>query len=137
MRRNQFMLERAQQLRLTTTKSELRVWSLVRAKRLAGLKFRRQHVIGKYIADFVCLPARLVIEIDGDSHGTDEAEVKDAERTQEIERAGYRVIRFWNDYVLDDKDGVVEETILEALMTSALSPAEKARVQSYLDAPLP
>jgi len=113
------------------------MWSIIRAKRLAGLKFRRQHVIGKYVADFVCLPARLVIEVDGDTHGSDEAALKDARRTEEIERAGYRVIRFWNDYVLNDADGGVVETILEALMTSHLSPAEKARLKSYVPAPLP
>jgi very-short-patch-repair endonuclease len=122
---------------MTANESEQRVWSIIRAKRLAGLKFRRQHVIGQYIADFVCLPARLVIEVDGDTHGNDEAEVQDAKRTEEIERAGYRVIRFWNDYVLNDKDGGVAETILEALMTSALSLQEKARLTCYVHAPLP
>ena len=137
MHRSQLMLERAQQLRLAANESEKRMWSIIRAKRLAGLKFRRQHVIGKYIADFVCLPARLVIEVDGDTHGSDAAELKDARRTEEIERAGYRVIRFWNDYVLNETDGGVVETILEALMTSYLSPAEKARLKSYVPAPLP
>jgi 5-methyltetrahydrofolate--homocysteine methyltransferase len=68
----------------------------LRGKRLAGLKFRRQHVVGNYIADFVCLPARLIIEIDGDTHGDDEAAITDAKRTAEMERSGYRVIRFWD-----------------------------------------
>jgi very-short-patch-repair endonuclease len=137
MHRNQVMLERAQQLRATSNGSEQRVWSIIRAKRLGGLKFRRQHVIGTYIADFVCLPARLVIEVDGDTHGSDEAELDDTKRTEEIERAGYRIIRFWNDYVLNDTDGGVEETILQALMTSALSPEQKARLKAYVQAPLP
>jgi very-short-patch-repair endonuclease len=122
---------------MTANEAERRVWSIIRAKRLAGLKFRRQHVIGKYIADFVCLPARLVIEVDGDTHGSDEAEIADAKRTEEIELAGYRVIRFWNDYVLNDADGGVVEAIWEALMTSALSLNEKARLQSSFLAPLP
>ena len=116
------MLERAQQLRMSENKAEQRVWSIIRANRLAGFKFRRQHVIGNYIADFVCLSARLVIEIDGDTHGSDEAQAHDAERSVEIERAGYRVIRFWNDYVLNDNDGGVAETILEALSYSPHSP---------------
>jgi very-short-patch-repair endonuclease len=137
MRRNQAMLERAQQLRMTTNAAEQRMWSIVRAERFAGLKFRRQHVIGNYIADFVCLPARLVVEVDGDTHGSDEAELKDARRTEEIERAGYRVIRFWNDYVLNDSDGGVVDAILEALMTSALSETKKARLTTYFHAPLP
>jgi very-short-patch-repair endonuclease len=72
-------------------------------------------VIGAYIADFVCLQAKLVIEVDGDSHGSDEAELKDAKRTDEIERTGYRVIRFWSNDVLSDREGGIEDMILEAL----------------------
>ena len=100
------------------------------------MKFRRQHVIGNYIADFVCLPARLVIEVDGDTHGSDEAQLRDAKRTEEVERAGFRVIRFWNDYVLNDTDDGVAETILAELMMSALPPAEKERLKSYIYDPL-
>jgi very-short-patch-repair endonuclease len=96
-----------------------------------------QHVIGRYIADFVCLAARLVTDVDGDTHGSDEAELEDGKRTEEVERAGFHVIRFWNDYVLNDPDGEVAETILEALLSSALSPQEKARLMSYVHAPLP
>ena len=113
------------------------MWSIIRAKRLAGLKFRRQHVIGSYIADFVCLPAKLVIEIDGDTHGSDEAQLRDAKRADDIERVGFRVIRFWNDYVLNDADGGLEDMILEALMASALPESEKARLreEGYLGLP--
>src|SRR3981081_1263739 len=129
MRRNALMLERAKQLRVNTNPSEERMWSIVRARRLAGLKFRRQHVIGAYIADFVCLPAKLVIEVDGDSHGSAEAELKDAKRTDEIERTGYRVIRFWSNDVLSDREGGIEDMILEALMASAVPTAEKSRLK--------
>jgi very-short-patch-repair endonuclease len=122
------MTERAQELRANQNLAEKRVWSILRGHRLAGLKFRRQHVLGKYIADFVCLPARLVIEIDGDTHGGEEAVLADAKRTEVIERAGYRVIRFWNSYVLTDHEGGVADTILEALRTSALPAGEKARL---------
>lgn len=106
------------------------MWSIVRAKRLATLKFRRQHVIGSYIADFVCLPAKLVIEVDGDTHGNEEAELNDAKRTKAIERIGYRVIRFWNNDVLTNTDGGIEDTILEALMLSSLCAAEKERLKA-------
>jgi very-short-patch-repair endonuclease len=111
------------------------MWLKIRGKRLAGLKFRRQHVVGNFIADFVCLPARLIIEVDGDTHGGGEAELRDAKRTEEIEQAGYRVIRFWDHLVLSDKDGVVVETILDALMASALPELEKARLmaEGYVD----
>jgi very-short-patch-repair endonuclease len=124
------MLERAQQLRITSNAAERRMWSIVRSRRLTGLKFRRQHLIGDYVADFVCLAARLVIEVDGDTHGSDEAEAKDTRRTEAIERAGFRVIRFWNDYVLHNADGGLEDMILEALMASALPASEKARLEA-------
>jgi very-short-patch-repair endonuclease len=80
----------------------------------------------------------LIIEVDGDSHGDDEAPVRDAQRTAEIEACGYRVIRFWNDYVLNDTDGGVHATIVKALMGSTPSVTEKARLAKdfFLD-PLP
>ena len=127
MRRNQFMVQRAQELRANQNSAEARVWSILRARRMAGLKFRRQHVLGMYVADFVCLRAKLVIEIDGDAHD-EEAHLKDAKRTEEIEHAGYRVIRFWNNYVLNDRDGGVTEMILEAVRTSSLPEPEKQRL---------
>jgi very-short-patch-repair endonuclease len=90
---------------------------------LSGYKFRRQYPIGNYIADFACISTRLVIEVDGDTHGNDEAEARDAKRTEYIERLGYRVIRFWNDQVFNATDGVIE-TILDALGTNtALDPS--------------
>jgi very-short-patch-repair endonuclease len=105
------MLARAQQLRANSNAAERRVWSILRSRRFAGLKFRRQHLIGDYVADFVCLPARLVIEVDGDTHGSDEAEAKDARRTRAIERAGFQVIRFWNRHVKHDREGGVADMI--------------------------
>jgi very-short-patch-repair endonuclease len=111
------------------------MWLKIRGKRLAGLKFRRQHVVGNFIADFICLPARLIIEVDGDTHGGEAAEVADATRTEAIEQAGYRVIRFGDHYVLNDTDGGVVETILDGLMASALPESEKARLRAegYVD----
>ena len=122
--RNQFMAQRARELRRNQNPAEARVWSILRSRRLGGLKFRRQHVIGNYVADFVCLPARLVIEIDGDTHDDPEA---DAKRTADIERAGYRVTRFWNSYV-NDRESAIADMILDALRDSALPAAEKARL---------
>jgi len=138
MRRDPLMTRRAKKLRANQNSAEQRVWSILRARRLAGLKFRRQHVLGKYIADFVCIPARLVVEIDGETHG-DDSQLNDAKRTEVIERAGYRVIRFWNDYVLNDSDGGVADTILEALRKSALPATEKARLvnEGFVPSPRP
>jgi very-short-patch-repair endonuclease len=73
-----------------------------------GRKFRRQHQLGKYIVDFVCLSSRLIIEVDGDGHGHDAKEALDAQRTADLERLGFRVIRFWNNDVLTDVDNVAE-----------------------------
>ena len=79
-----------------------------------------------YIADFVCIAAGLVIEVDGDTHD-EETEAYDATRTSAMERAGFRVIRFFNGYVMTDREGVTE-TILEALRTSDLPAGEKRRL---------
>jgi very-short-patch-repair endonuclease len=123
MRRDPVQIERARELRKNANDAEQRLWSLLRAKQLSGYKFRRQYPIVNYIADFACISARLVIEVDGDTHGNDEAEARDAKRTEYIERLGYRVIRFWNDQVFNATDGVIE-TILDALGTNtALDPS--------------
>ena len=128
---------RARELRASQTAAEDRVWSLLRARRLGGLKFRRQHALGSYIADFVCVPARLVIEVDGETHG-EEAEEYDAKRTEAIERLGYKVVRFWNSYIVEDRDGDVIEAILDALRNSSLPAAVKSRLDAdgFFDPPL-
>jgi very-short-patch-repair endonuclease len=73
--------------------------------------------MGDYIADFACLGARLVVELDGDTHGSDQRQSQDASRTGTIERHGFRVIRFWNDEVFTNTDGVIE-TIWNACESS-------------------
>jgi len=118
------MVGRARELRRTQTAAETRVWRLLRDRRLAGLKFRRQYVIGGHIVDFVCLAARLVIEIDGATHEDVEA---DAIRRAAIERAGYTVIRFWNSYVCD-RESAMADMILDGLRRSALPKSEKDRL---------
>ena len=106
MPRDPFYTKRARDLRMNANSAEKRMWSILRAHRIAGFKFRRQHALGTYIADFVCLPARLVIEVDGDTHGNDQSQALDAKRTADIEGMGYRVIRFWNHEVLTATDEV-------------------------------
>ncbi len=104
--RNQTSLAYAKRLRTEQTPVEAKLWSALRGKRFAGLKFRRQTVIGAYIADFTCRAVMLAIEIDGDTHGsTVEA---DAHRTGYIESLGWRVIRFTNADVMGNLDGVLE-----------------------------
>ena len=99
--------ERARRLRNAATDAERHLWRHLRHGQLAGFKFRRQYPLAGYIVDVVCIPARLVLELDGGQH-LDAAD-RDAERTRAIEVLGYRVLRFWNDDVLLRTDVVLEE----------------------------
>ena len=96
----------ARRLRREATEVEKILWRVLR-DRLAPWKFRRQHPIGNRIADFACPVRKLAIELDGGQHGERMAE--DEQRTAELARHGYRVLRFWNNDVLDNLDGVLEK----------------------------
>jgi len=99
---------RAKQLRRRMTPAEAKLWQHLRNGQLNGAWFRRQHAVGPYIVDFFCAKAKLVVEIDGDSHGDPEQQKYDAERTQWLnEQKHYRVMRFWNNDVLRNIDGVL------------------------------
>jgi len=98
------------QLRKNQTEPEKRFWSWVRNKQL-GTKFRRQQGIGKYIIDFYCAEFGLIIEIDGDSHYTEDAEQYDNERTTFLESKGFQVIRFTNLDVMQNKEGVLQAVV--------------------------
>jgi len=89
--------QRARELRQEMTRAEKLLWERLRNRQLAGLKFRRQHPLGPFIADFYCAECRLVIEIDGDMH--DFQKEQDEQRTRQFEEFGYRVIRFRNEEV--------------------------------------
>jgi len=102
----------ARDLRQQMTDAERRLWYLLRRKQLEGLRFRRQAPVGKYIADFVCFRERLIVEVDGGSHV--DAQAYDEARTAWLESEGFRVLRFWNNDVLGNQEGVLER-ILEAL----------------------
>jgi len=101
----------ARRLRRDATDVERLLWRALR-ERVAASKFRRQHPIGRRIADFACPERKLVIELDGGQHG--DREYADLIRSDELARYGYRVIRFWNTDVLENLEGVLE-TILLAL----------------------
>ena len=106
MRHDRELIRRAQELRRNMTDSERRLWRRLRHREL-GFRFRRQVTIGGYIADFACPAARIVIELDGGQHGSDEADARDLIRTSEIRRCGFRVIRFWNHEVIEQLDEVI------------------------------
>jgi len=96
----------ARKLRGNPTDAETRLWSRLRRKQVDGHRFRRQVPLGPYVADFVCLEARLIVEVDGGQHADNTAE--DAARTAWLEGRGYRLLRFWNNDVLGNTEGVVE-----------------------------
>jgi very-short-patch-repair endonuclease len=98
--------ERARRLRKPLTDAELRLWQFLRSRNLKQFKFRRQHPIGPYIADFICLEMRLIIEVDGSQH--QQQSEYDGKRTAELEAAGYQVFRFWDNDVLTRSDSVME-----------------------------
>ena len=104
--------EREHALRKQRTEAEHRLWQCLRDRRLGGFKFRRQHRVGPYFADFYCAQARLVVEVDGSQHI--EASDYDTRRTCWLEGEGYRVIRVWNDDALARTDDVLA-AILSAL----------------------
>ena len=107
--------QRARELRQEMTPAEKLLWNCLRNKQLHGLKFRRQHPLGPFVADFYCAARRLVVEIDGDIH--DLQPERDAARTEQFEQYGYRVIRFRNEQVLNDIESVLA-TIQAACLPS-------------------
>jgi very-short-patch-repair endonuclease len=94
----------ARSLRKKSTDAERLLWKYLRAKQVAGLKFRRQEPIGNYIVDFVCFESRVAVEVDGGQH----SEERDAKRVNWLQSQGFRVIRFWNHEVLANIEGVLE-----------------------------
>jgi very-short-patch-repair endonuclease len=100
--------DRARSLRRASTDAERKLWAHLRSRQLKGAKFRRQHPIGPYIADFACVEAKLIIELDGGGHDRDEQLHADEVRSAYLESCGYRVVRFWNNEVMENIDGVLE-----------------------------
>jgi very-short-patch-repair endonuclease len=91
-------------LRKAATDAERKLWAILRNRQIDGAKFRFQHTIEPFIVDFACIEAMLIVEMDGSQH----TEALDAGRTQFLESEGYRVVRFWNNEVLLNPEGVVE-----------------------------
>ncbi|HMI96705.1 MAG TPA: DUF559 domain-containing protein [Micropepsaceae bacterium] len=100
--------ERARDLRSSATEFERRLWSLLRRKQMAGLRFRRQQTIGPYIVEFYCSAAKLVVELDGDQHGTDGRLRYDETRTRWLTANGCHVLRFSNTELLQSLQSVLD-----------------------------
>ena len=104
----------ARALRNNATAAERRLWRALRREQVLGFRFRRQVALGDAIADFACFEARLVVEVDGATHSSDDEIARDVARAERLRRGGWTLVRFGNDEVFRNLDGVVE-TILRKL----------------------
>ena len=102
MARHHFLTSRSRELRKNATDAEAKLWGVLRSRQLNGFKFRKQVEIDGYIVDFLCAERRLIVEVDGGQHSPE----GDGRRTTYLEKQGFRVIRFWNNDVLQNLDGV-------------------------------
>jgi very-short-patch-repair endonuclease len=119
-------LAKAQRLRRQMTDAERKLWSALRNRQMQGAKFRRQQPIGPFVADFVCQERRLIIEADGSQHANSST---DDRRTAFLESKGYRVLRFWNNDILSNLDGVAQ------VIATALSTPHPARASRESPSP--
>ena len=103
------LMHNGRNLRKNMTPAEHRLWKHLRGKRLGGYRFRRQQPLGQYILDFVCVDAKLVIEIDGGQHA--EQTAYDETRTRYLQNLGFTVIPFWNNEVLQQTDAVLTDIL--------------------------
>ena len=122
-RRISKLRNRAKEMRFQPTEAERRLWQLLRAHRFSGYKFKQQVPIDFYIADFVCFARRLIIEVDGGQHAESE---HDARRDAFLRSQGFRVLRFWNNDIFENEEGV-SELILSALRSRPLPNPSPAR----------
>ena len=112
----------AQNLRKRTTDTEVLLWRHLKAKHFEGLKFRRQQPIGPYIVDFVCFEKKIIVELDGGQHALPEEMGNDKKRDQWFETQGYKVLRFWDNEVLTNTQGVLEVIWRQCLNHPPLNP---------------
>ena len=110
----------ARKLRRSSTDVEKKLWHRIRDKQIEDFRFRRQRPIGKFIVDFICLDARLIVELDGGQHA--ENTLGDSKRTEFLESLGYKVVRFWNNEVIENMEGVLDRLREELLSTRSLTP---------------
>ncbi|HEX8668444.1 MAG TPA: endonuclease domain-containing protein [Allosphingosinicella sp.] len=123
------MIDRARRLRREMTPQERLLWAQLRDRRLDGAKFRKQMWLGGYIADFACPEARLVVEADGSQHA-DNLEY-DEGRERELARLGWRTLRFWNNDITENLEGVL--TAISAALPSPSHPAPRSACPSPLE----
>ncbi len=126
------LLQNAKSLRSNQTDAEQKLWYHLRAHRFMGLKFKRQKPIGRYIADFICVEQKLIVELDGGQHADQTA--YDTERDGWLRGEGYTVLRFWNNEVMQGMEGVLER--IRLTLSPDPSPASGRGEQDNPLAPL-
>lgn len=109
-------------LRQRQTPAEAKLWQALRGGGLEDLKFRRQHPVGRYVADFACEKARLIVELEGGVHGQDDQVTYDHFRQEELEAAGWFVLRFPNDQVFHDLPSLLDAVKAQARMAEIVTP---------------
>ena len=124
------MTSLSKSLRKRPTEAEALLWKRLRAKQIEGLKFRRQEPIDKYIVDFICLQTRIIVEVDGGQHALEKD--RDAERDRYLRKQGFRILRFWNNEVLQNIDGVLEVIRENCLSHPPLTPPVKGGEVTHL-----
>lgn len=115
---------RVRELRRNATAAEKRLWQLLRSRQFGGIKFRRQHPVGRFVVDFACVEQRIILEADGGQHHGSDADVR---RTAWLEAEGWRVVRFWNNEILENPEGVLAriETVLGGYLRRTPSPSQR------------
>jgi very-short-patch-repair endonuclease len=121
----------ARDLRRSMTPQEVKLWVRLRELRQQGYHFRRQAPRGRYILDFICLRSRLIVEVDGGQHGFDAHAARDAARDAHFTERGFRTLRFWNNEIDRNLDGVVE-TIWHALQAGGSEDRSQADALAIL-----
>jgi len=123
----------AKSLRKNNTDIEKLVWRYLKARQFEGIKFRRQQPIGKYIVDFVCFEKKIIIEIDGGQHSV--AKERDEERDNWLSGQGFKVLRFWNNEILENIEGVLELIRNHCLLHPPLNPLPSREGKIQREAP--
>jgi very-short-patch-repair endonuclease len=100
------------------------LWQLLRSRQFGGIKFRRQHPVGRFVVDFACVEQRIILEADGGQHDGSDADVR---RTAWLEAEGWRVVRFWNNEILENPEGVLAriETVFGFFLRRTPSPSQR------------
>lgn len=113
----------AKELRHNPTWAERKLWSRLRGGRLCGFKFRRQHPLGRYVLDFYCASGKLAVEVDGDPHGIPPQHDHDSGRDEFMEALGIKTMRFWNEDVRTNLEGVLESILMEMARRTKADPS--------------